>query len=78
VAGILQLRVLRRMTLKMLRAKVMKSLKIAGLVPKTTKTLEVSVKMSDDQLLLLEPTKDSQEIDWLGVDEGAHLYIICT
>jgi hypothetical protein len=73
----LHLRVLRTMTLKMLRAKVLKALKTAGSVPKSTKTLDVSIKMSDDQLLLLETSKDSQEIDWLGVDENAHLYIVC-
>jgi hypothetical protein len=77
-ADAVPLRILQSMPLKLLRAKVLKTLKTSGTMSKATKSIKLHLKMADDRMLELESEKDAQEVDWLGVDEGSHLYYSCT
>jgi hypothetical protein len=65
----IQLRILRTMSLKMLRQKVGKALKGAGKFEGPVAHMQLALYLLDNSANILEPSQDNQKVDWLGVED---------
>lgn len=69
------LRILKTMSLKMLRQKVKKALKGVVKFEGTVAHMQLALYLLDKSANILEPSQDHQKVDWLGVEDDTTVLV---